>query len=142
MQMFLISLIGAAAVSCGAVYILTNRICEKRIKSLERDLQLCSEAVNQMAEIQMKIYHKTTGNLEEIEERLLELSVPSHDSSRPLEQRHHVLALSRKGMAIDDISKRLGMPRGEAELVVGLSRFMQADASRTAKSNGEVSQHA
>jgi hypothetical protein len=123
--------------SCAAAYFLVNRTFAARVAVLERDLQNFSEAMCQMAEIQMKGYQKLTGNVGEIEERILELAVPSSDSRLPLERRHQVLSLSRKGVAVDEIVNRLNLPRGEADLILNLQKYTDVAAPKNARANGE-----
>jgi hypothetical protein len=139
---FWAAIAGIMALTFGAAYWQLKRIWTRRLQTLEHDLQGISEAMGQMAEIQMKIYQKTLGNLEDMEERLMDLSVPSHDASLPLERRHHVLALSRKGMAVDDIVKRLGIPRGEADLIVGLKKLLNPAAAGASRATNEVKRYA
>ena len=87
-------------------------------------MQHFSEVVSQMAEVQMKTFEKHSARFEDLEERIMELSVPSHDSNLPLERRHQVLALARQGVALEDIVKRLKAPVGEAELILNLRKYM------------------
>jgi DNA-binding NarL/FixJ family response regulator len=133
---FLFGVLGA-----GAAYFLTNRILGRRVITLERDLQIFSEAMSQMAEIQMKAYHKISGNMGGIEERLLELAIPSADSRLPLERRHQVLALARKGAAIEEIAQRLNLPRGEAELILSLHKYAEISSPRATRKHGESRNH-
>lgn len=130
------------ALCCALMHFIVRRTWSKRIQDLEHDLQRFSEAMCQMAEVQMRIYRKLSGNLGDIEERILELSVPSNDSNLPLERRHQVLALARKGVSLDEIVKRLGIPRGEAELILSLREYIDATNSRTPKSQGEAKLYA
>jgi hypothetical protein len=116
-------------------YFLLQKIWFKRLTALERDLQQFSEVMCQMAEIQMKSYRKLNGNLGEIEERIMDLALPSDDSSHQLERRHQVLALARKGVPIDEIIKRLNVPRGEAELILNLRKFVDVGTAGTGKGN-------
>ena len=134
--------IGVAVLGCGVACFTAKRISGGRVRALEQDLQRFSEAMNQMAEMQMKTYRKLSANLQDIEERLLDLSVPKHDSTLPLERRHNVLALARKGASVDDIAQRIGIPRGEAELIVGLSNYLKTGPSRTARAANEVKSNA
>ncbi len=138
----LMTLIGITAASCGAVYYLLERRYGRRIKTLERDLQSFSEAMCQLAEIQMKSQQKVSGNLGDLEERILQLSIPSEDSRLPLERRRQVLTLARKGVAVEEITKRLNVPRGEAELILNLRKYTNPAAPRATKSNGELRRHA
>lgn len=123
-------------------HVLFQRKWGGRLLSLERDLQQVSEAMSQMAEIQMKSYQKLSGNLGDMEERIMDLAVPSQDPDLPLERRHQALALARKGIPIEEIVKRLNMPRGEAELILNLSGFVSAGTSRRAETAGEKNRYA
>ncbi len=142
MLSFVVTLLGTTAASCGILYLLLEGKYGRRLKTLERDLQSFSSAMCQMAEIQMKSFRKVSENIGDIEERILELAVPSEDTRVPLERRRQVLTLARKGVAVEEISKRLSIPRGEAELILSLRRYTEVAAPRAAKSNGELRRHA
>jgi hypothetical protein len=114
----------------------------RRIHTLERDLLACTDAMSQMTEIQMELQRKFSGRLENMDERIMELSVPSHDSSLPLERRHQVLALARQGVSLNDIVKRLNAPAGEAELILNLTKYMGGEKSRSGSVKGQVRQYA
>jgi len=133
-----VSLVFALAAITGLCLWITNRRFVRRIRALERDLQHFSEVVSQMAEVQMKTFEKNSAGFEDLEERIMELSVPSHDSSLPLERRHQVLALARQGVALEDIVKRLKAPVGEAELILNLRKYMGAENARATKMNEQV----
>jgi hypothetical protein len=120
----------------------TNRRINRRTQILEADLQRISDAMVQMAEIQITSHQKASMRFEEMEERMMELSVPSHDPNLPLERRHQVLALARQGVALEDIVKRLKAPVGEAELILNLSRYTGGESSPAAKINRQVRQYA
>jgi hypothetical protein len=138
----ILTMTGITAASCSAIYFLLDRKYGRRIKTLEHDLQRFSEAMCQMAEIQMKNYRKVSGNLGDIEERIVELAIPSENTRVPLERRRQVLTLAHKGVAIEEITKRLNVPRGEAELILNLRKYMDVATPRAAKSNGELKRHA
>ena len=120
----------------------TTRKMLQRIQALEQELRRTSDAVIQLAEIQMQSQKKYSVRFEEMEERIMELSVPTHDSSLPLERRHQVLALSRQGVALEDIVKRLNAPVGEAELILNLSKYMGGETNSAGKVNSQVKQYA
>ena len=140
--MLTLFLIFALIVSAGIFHWITNRRLTGRVRALEQNLQHISDVVTQMAEVQMKTFQKHTANFEDLEERIMELSVPSHDSSMPLERRHQVLALSRQGVGLDEIVKRLKAPVGEAELILNLQKYMGGETSRSAKTNEQVRKYA
>jgi len=72
---------------------------EKRVKALERDLRQCSEAVCQMIELQMREHRRLACSIDDIEERILGYAAPDIGSPKPVDRRHQVLTLSRKGLA-------------------------------------------
>jgi hypothetical protein len=135
-------LIFALIASAGIFHWITNRRLTGRVRILEQNLQHFSDVVTQMADVQMKTLQKHTANFEDLEERIMELSVPSHDASLPLERRHQVLALSRQGVGLDEIVKRLKAPVGEAELILNLQKYMGGETSRSAKTNEQVRKYA
>lgn len=140
--MLTVSLAIVLGVSLGLCQWFSNRKLGRRIQGLERDLQHFSDVVSQMAEVQVKAFEKHSASFENLEERIMELSVPSHDTSLPLEKRHQVLALSRQGVPLEDIVKRLKAPIGEAELILNLRKYMGGESARSEKTNGQVKKHA
>jgi len=121
-----LSLVAVLAVTISALYWFTLKKLKGRIKSLEQELQAFSDVVIQMVDIQTQSHHQVTASLEDLEERLLDMSVPSEDANLALERRHKVLTLARQGVSAEDISKRLGTPVGEAELMLKLRKFRGA----------------
>ena len=140
--MLTVFLVFALAVSGGVCQRIFNRRLVRRIQDLEQDLQHISDVVSQMAELQVKTFEKHSASFENLEERIMELSVPSHDSSLPLERRHQVLALSRQGVPLEDIVKRLKAPVGEAELILNLRKYMGGESAPSMKINGQTRKHA
>lgn len=135
-------LVAAVAFYAAGVHLAIKRKWAKRVQVLEQDLQHFSEAMCQMAEIQMKAHRKLSANIETLEERIIDFSTPSNDANLPLERRHQVMALVRQGVSLEDIVKRLKAPRGEAELILNLSKYMGMDNPQAPKSNEQVKQHA
>jgi hypothetical protein len=133
--MITLSLVAAAAAYAGVVHWILRKKFVKRLESLERDLLGFSDMMSQMTEIQMKIQKTFSANFEDLEERILELSIPSQDSDLPLERRHQVLTLARKGLGLKEIAKRLKAPVGEAELVLNLSKYMGGAGPRPERIN-------
>jgi len=132
------TLTAGSAVFCWSILRKTIR----RVEALERDLHRTSEAVSQMAELQMKTHQKISARFDEMEERIMELSVPSQDPNLPLERRHQVLALARQGEDLQGIAKRLKAPVGEAELILNLRKYMGGESSPSGKINGQARQYA
>jgi hypothetical protein len=126
----------------GSLYWILIRKLRDRMHALEQDLLGISEVITQLVEFQMKAHEKSSADLEDLEERIMDLSVPSHDSNVPLERRHQVLALARQGVALNDIVKRLRAPIGEAELILNLGKYTGGEISRSAKKNEQVRPYA
>jgi len=114
----------------------------RRMQTLERDLQRISDAMSQMAEIQMNTHKKFTAHFEDMEERIMELSIPSQDSGLPLERRHQVLSLARQGVRLEDIARRLKAPVGEAELILNLGKYAGGENAPEHKTSRQVRQYA
>ena len=122
-------------------HIFMRKRLNARFQILERDLQVISSVMSQMIEIQTNWHRKYSTNLEDLEERMMELSVPSHDSSLPLERRHQVLALARQGAGLEEIVSRLKAPAGEAELILNLGKYMSLENPQKPKANKQVGQY-
>jgi hypothetical protein len=130
------------ALYTGALHSMMRKKLVSRIQTLERDLQGISNVMSQMIETQMNMHRKYSANLDNLEERLMELSLPSHDSNLPLERKHQVLALARQGAGLEEIVRRLKAPAGEAELILNLGKYMNLNNPQKAKINEQVGQHA
>jgi hypothetical protein len=134
-------IIFALALHAGAVHLFMRKKLAARIQKMELDLQSISAVVSQMTDLQLNAHRKYLANLQNLEERLMELSVPSHDSNLPLERRHQVLALARQGIGLDEIVHRLKAPAGEAELILNLGKYMNAEDPKKPKINKQVGQY-
>lgn len=130
-------------VLCGFIPTLwIRKIFSQRIQALEQDLQNICVVVSQMAEMQVKSHRKCSASVENLEERIMELSIPTNDSALPLERRHQVLTLARRGMALNDIVKRLKAPVGEAELILNLGEYVKTEGHLKEGNEGQVRQYA
>jgi hypothetical protein len=130
--------------ACGALastFLLWIR-SERRARELERNLQHCSEALCQMVEIQMTEHQQIARNFGDIEERLLSLVTSEGDSTRPVDRRHQVLTMSRNGFPLDEIVRRLNVPRGEAELILNLRKYVSASGSKADEPGGDPRKYA
>lgn len=142
MSSLIASSIVPAVLACCVCYVLFRIAWFKRLQALERDLQAFSGAMCQMAEIQMKSYQKLSGELSEIEERILDLAIPSESTNLPMERRRRVVALASEGSSVEEIAKRANVSRGEAELVMSLQRFKGSAVPQSPKANGDSKPYA
>jgi hypothetical protein len=119
--------VGMSSLITAGGCLLMWQIWRRRFFLLREEVQHLSEDLLQAVELQEDMYRSVRRGLDGIEERVLELAVPSADAPLPLERRHQVLTLARRGVSTDEIASRLNMPKGEAELILNLRRF--ADTS-------------
>ncbi|MDR1728396.1 MAG: hypothetical protein LBT74_10820 [Acidobacteriota bacterium] len=112
-----------AASGAAIVHNAAKKKLQRRIEALERDLELYTDVVSKMAQVQAKTFEKFSVQFDELEGRILDLGVPSPIPDMPLEKRHQVLSLARQGVALEDIVKRVKAPVGEAELLLNLRKY-------------------
>ncbi|MBP1597048.1 MAG: hypothetical protein H6Q05_2425 [Acidobacteria bacterium] len=127
-----------SALSCSALGLIWRR----RLEALKKELSRLSEDLLQMVELQMDTYHHVRRSVTDLEEKIIELSLPSSDVPLPLERRHQVLTLARKGVAVDEIAHRLNMPKGEAELILNLRRYANFKGTPEHRNVGLQEHHA
>jgi hypothetical protein len=130
------------AFSGGALHVISKRKMMERIQELELDLRGFTDVIAKITEVQSKDYATFSTRFEELDERIMELSVPVRDPDLPLERRHQVLALARQGVVLEDIVKRLKAPVGETELILNLHKYRNGAACRLEKSKEQVVRHA
>lgn len=116
--------LGAAALLAVGGCFIVQLVWRRRFLALQGEVRRLSEDLLQVVELQSEVYRRVCRGLTDVEERVLELSVPSGDAPLPLERRHQVLTLARKGVAVDEIARRLNMPKGEAELILSLRKYV------------------
>ena len=116
----------AALAGVAVLYYVSGKRMHRRIEALEEDLARYADVIGKMAEVQTKTLEKLSGRFEEVEERMLDLSVPSQNPEMPLEKRHQVLALAQKGVPLDEIVERVKAPVGEAELILNLRKYQSS----------------
>jgi hypothetical protein len=135
----IIVLFVAMSLYAGAFYWTYKNRVLARIQSLERSLQAFSDVIAQMAEIQSKAIQKSTCRFEDIDERIMDLSIPSQDVNLPVERRRQVIALARQGVPVGDIARRLKAPVGEAELILNLSGYLEGKPRVSSQRKEQVS---
>jgi len=113
-------------------YFVSGKKMQRRIEVLEEDLARYAEVIGKMAEVQSRTFEKFSVRFEELDERVLNLSVPSQDPEMPLEKRHQVLTLAKRGVPIDEIVERVKAPVGEAELILNLRKYQSGLVKNTA----------
>ena len=133
-------MLGSVAVLAVGGCFIVQLVWRRRFLALQAEVRRLSEDLLQVVELQSDAYRRVCRGLTDVEEKVLELSVPSGDAPLPLERRHQVLTLARKGVAIDEIARRLNMPKGEAELILSLRKYadVDSDGSRTPAPNRYV----
>jgi hypothetical protein len=137
-----VELIAAPVIAAAVTCLILHFVWRRRLHALERDLQTCTEAICQIADTHMTSQQKMAGTITELEEKIVELTAPERRTGTDLDKRHRVLRLARNGVALDDISKRLKLPRGEAELILSLRKYVEMGAVQNQTSRGDVKSHA
>ena len=107
------------------LYCASRKKLQRRIEVLEEEITRYSEVVARIADVQSKTFEKFSIRFEELDERILDLCVPSQDPEMPLEKRHQVLSLARQGVPIEEIVERVKAPVGEAELILNLRKYQK-----------------
>ncbi len=117
--------LGGTSLIVAGVCLILLRGWRRRSLALQEEVRRLSEDLLEAIQLQSDMYGRVCRSLKDVEERVLELSVPSAEAPLPLERRHQVLTLARRGVSTDEIASRLNMPKGEAELILNLSRFVE-----------------
>jgi len=129
--------LGAAALIAAGGGLAVLMIWRRRFLALQEEMKRFSDDLLQVVELQSDIYRRVCRGLNDVEEKVLELWVPSSEAPLPLERRHQVLTLARKGVSIDEMARRLNMPRGEAELILSLRKYMEAKPDEPRRSTAK-----
>ena len=112
-------------------FVASTKKLQRRVEVLEEDLDRYAEVISKIAEVQAKTIEKFSGRFEELEERVMELCIPPHDPDIPLEKRHQVISLAKRGVSLEDIVERVDAPVGEAELILNLRKY-QSELQKSA----------
>ncbi len=124
-QVDLLWFVGGAGVVLSAASLVLQEVWRRRYRAMKKEANRMSEDLGQMIDLQMELFRRLSQDLTGIEEKVMDLSVPSSDAPPPLERRHQVLTLARKGIALEEIAHRLNIPKGEAELIMNLRKYME-----------------
>ena len=124
--MFDMFLLGVTVIAGGIIlYHASRKKLLRRVEILEKDAARYKDAVDKMVDVQARTLEKFSRRFDELDERILELSVPSWDPEMPLEKRHRVLTLAKQGVPMDEIVERVKAPVGEAELILNLRKYQR-----------------
>lgn len=122
--------LGLALLCSIVAYVGASRACRRRMSRQEAELQSLAELLGEALELQNRSHEKLASSLGDVEARMLDLAVPSSEGAHlPLERRHRVLALARKGLPLDEIVRRLDVPRGEAEFILRMRNYLDGKTS-------------
>jgi hypothetical protein len=120
-------------------FLLLQRFWRRRYESVRKELEKVSEDLSQIVELQSQFYERMRRDLTDLEGKVLDLAVPSSETPLPLQRRHQVITLARKGISSDEIARRLNMPKGEAELILSLRKYTEV---KTAEAAGSLKTYA
>jgi len=132
MTMTGLEVIASAAVSGAVASALMCLLWNRRVKALQGELRGVNDAICQLADSQIELRRKLSNAVQEMEEKILDVAVPSRDAGRNLDRRHRVLSLARRGLSVEDIARQLRVPKGEAELILSLKKYMEKGPPQTA----------
>jgi hypothetical protein len=133
--------VGVVVLIAAGGSLLLHKLWQRRFLALKQEMKQFSEDLMQMADLQSDIYRQVSRHLNDIEGKVLDFSVPASEGALPLERRHQVLTLARKGIAIDEIARRLSMPKGEVDLILSLRNFVKATPPPR-RSQGAIKEYA
>lgn len=91
---------------------------------LKAQLEKLQQHVSHLEMAQNRFHQDLTQSLEKLKPRESESSRRSFSASG-LDKKHYVLSLAEKGLGTEDISRRLNIYPGEAELVLGLTKLQK-----------------
>lgn len=135
-------LLGALALLCAVAGLLLHRIWQRRFLALKQEMERFADDLLQAVELQSELHRRISRGLSEVEGRILEWSAPSSETPPPLERRHQVLTLARKGISADEIARRLNLPKGETDLIMSLRKYMDAKAPEKLPATALAGAHA
>lgn len=96
---------------------------EKEARDLSRDLDAATERANEQARRLSRLEVRfRTGEAPLAQSNTEDVPAPAPAKPTMTERRHHVLSLAKRGLDTNAISSTLNLPRGEVELIIGLSR--------------------
>jgi hypothetical protein len=125
-------LLAAAAVAVCAMLVVTARARRdaRAAAGLARELEEGLESMRRSLEAAEQRAEDHARRVAWLESKLRQEAAPAA-AAPPMsatgklnitERRHRVLSLARKGQDAETIAQMLGMPHGEVELIIGLSR--------------------
>jgi len=106
-----------------AACLVPQSLWRRRHNSLRQEMTRLSEDLIQLVELQAQVYKRIRDDINDLEGKVLDLAAPTSESPLPLQRRHQVLTLARKGIPVEEIARRLNMPKGEAELILSLRKY-------------------
>jgi hypothetical protein len=115
----LITLLGTA------LYLAARRKDLLRIGEMRSEF---AEAIRELVTWSERAYKDLSREIKQIQDQLAEPARPDdvQTSFNNLDKRSHVIALAEKGLDLDEISQKLNVPKGEAELIINLKKYKKA----------------
>lgn len=95
---------------------------EGDLEATSRDLDSATQRANEQARRIAWLEARVRGRATAKDEETLAPDARIEDKTNLTERRHRVLALARRGLDAAAVADSLGMPHGEVELIINLSR--------------------
>jgi len=96
-----------------AACLVPQSLWRRRHNSLRQEMTRLSEDLIQLVELQAQVYKRIRDDINDLEGKVLDLAAPTSESPLPLQRRHQVLTLARKGIPVEEIARRLSLRREE-----------------------------
>lgn len=118
----------------GSTYIYVSVKAERRRREEEtRRVDRITSVLGEMAHLSESAFKNMSHTIKTIETEVQKADREPMQS--PTDKRVHVLNLLKKGLDVDEITRRLNMPRGEVELVVDLHQWFPKASGMPARQN-------
>lgn len=84
-----------------------------------------AQTIQHLLSVVEEIYNRLSKDIRDLEARTGGDTAPGPAASdfNTLDKRHHVISLAERGLNLDEITKKLHIPEGEAELIINLRRY-------------------
>lgn len=108
-----------------ALYLAARRKDLMRIAEMRNEF---AEAIRELVTWSEHAYKDLSREVKRLQDQLAERARPDdvQTSFNNLDKRSHVISLAEKGLDLDEISQRLNVPKGEAELIINLKKYKKA----------------
>lgn len=105
---------------------LSNRRERTARADLSHRLHQLAGAVDEMVQWNESAFRTVTRSVRSLEDEVQRGDRNTPPS--PVERKHRILGLARRGLTAEEITRQLNLPRAEVDLIVNLGHLLQPDA--------------